>query len=64
MKGYRTYIVSAITIVAALASFVADVVVDIGPITPEMSGTAIVLALVMALLRTITTTPPGKPPAP
>jgi len=56
MQGYRTYIVAAIA-----ASFGALATVDWNPIIndPKAGWTAVVSAVLMAVMRSITTTPPG-----
>lgn len=56
MKGYRTYIVSAlVAIFGVLAIFDWNAVID----NPQAGFVALGSALLMALLRTITSTPPG-----
>lgn len=56
LQGYRTYIVSAL-----MATFGVLAVTDWGAVidNPGAGWTAIASSLLMALLRSITTTPPG-----
>lgn len=57
LTGYRTYIVSAI-----VAAFGALAILDWNSILndPKAGTVAVVAAIIMAVMRTFTTTPPGK----
>ena len=54
MKGYRTYIFAAVT---AAAGVIATATLP----NRQAGWTALGMAVLMAVLRTITTTPPGSP---
>lgn len=58
MQGYRTYFAAAlVAIFGVLASTDWIVVLD----DPKAGAVAIGSALLMALMRSVTTTPPGRP---
>lgn len=58
MRGYRTYIAAALVAVfGVLASTDWIAVLD----DPKAGAVAIGSALLMALMRSVTTTPPGRP---
>ncbi len=57
MKGYRTYIAAALMAVfGLLAMYDWNTFLD----DPKAGAVALVSAVVMAVLRSITTTPPGS----
>lgn len=59
LVGSRTYIVAAlIAIFGALAALDWNAVLD----NPQAGIVAVISAVVMALMRSITKTPPGSPP--
>lgn len=62
LQGYRTLIVSALTALVAVASFIAQVAADVGPLDQQTSVSMLLLAIVMAVLRLVTKTPPGSAP--
>jgi hypothetical protein len=56
MKGYRTFIVSALMAIFGVLAIVDwNLVID----NPQAGGVAVFSAVVMAVLRVFTTTPPG-----
>ncbi|MGL4280516.1 MAG: hypothetical protein ACRCS0_09125 [Albidovulum sp.] len=57
MKGLRTYLVAGL-----VAAFGALAAIDWNPILndPKAGWTAVVSAVLMAVMRSITTTPPGE----
>jgi hypothetical protein len=60
MKGFRTYAISAVVVLTALAAAFADPAV-IAAIPPRYMGLIVAgLGGLMAFLRSITSTPPGQ----
>lgn len=56
MKGYRTFIVSALMAIFGVLAIVDwNLVID----NPQAGGVAVFSAVVMAVLRVFTNTPPG-----
>lgn len=61
LKGWRTFILSALGIAGALAMFIAHVAGALGPVDPNtMSAGALLYAVAVAVLRVVTSTPPGQ----
>lgn len=59
-KGYRTYAVAALVFCTGMSALVADPAI-IEAIPPRWMGAIVSgLGLLMALLRCVTTTPPGQ----
>lgn len=57
MKGFRTYAVAAI-----VAAFGALAAIDWNPVLndPKAGWTAVISAVIMAVMRSVTTTPPAS----
>jgi hypothetical protein len=66
LVGYRTYLVSGLAGLVGIASFILAVAGNMGPLDAQTSGGVIVVAILMAVLRTVTKTPPlqSAPAAP
>lgn len=60
LKGWRTYIVSVLTMVIAIAGFIVHVADNLGPIDANATGAVLIMSILFAIMRTMTTTPPGK----
>ena len=59
LVGFRTYIVAAlIAVFGALAALDWNVILD----NPQAGVVAVISAILMAIMRSATKTPPGAPP--